>query len=110
MLLLAAHVLPDPLWYDPNADELDGTVIVIIPDASKTDLESSIDVNNEEKVRLEKELVDCVISTESSEVKEEDAEVKFEVNVEEEDEAFDLIWSQCGVEFKSDVALGKHNV
>ena len=101
---------PDPLWYDPNADELDGTVIVIIPDASKTDLESSIDVNNEEKVRLEKELVDCVISTESLEVKEEDAEVKFEVNVEEEDEAFDLIWSQCGVEFKSDVALGKHKV
>ena len=33
-MLLAAHVEPDPIWFDPDPREEDGKVIVIIPDAS----------------------------------------------------------------------------
>ena len=202
MVLLAAHILPDPVWYDPDPGEMDGKAVVIIPDASTAELESfvrklycpeddlyytavpntpdkvpgtppdifhtavpqtpllqppeeqdssvsnkrhlqqqldmvnvslrllniqreealarsdkdavinlmsSIDVTNEEKVRLETELEDCDTSAESFEVKEEDAEVKVEVK-EEESEAVDPICSQCGAEFKSDVALCRHKV
>ena len=91
-------------------------------------LMSSIDLTNEEKVRLEKEVEDCNTSEESFEVKQEevdggnnDAEVDIQTDVilevKEEDDidednnvAPDPTCMQCGAMFKSKIALVKHEV
>ena len=41
-MLLAAHVEPNPIWFDPDPGEEDGKVIVIIPDASTLELEAFV--------------------------------------------------------------------
>ena len=41
-ILFADHVQPDSVWYQLDPGEGDGSMVVIVPDASDTDLETFV--------------------------------------------------------------------